>query len=46
MYRGGDFWIPVGISANSVFTDAVHGRYMVRSVPRDMGRVGMNGEGT
>ncbi len=41
----GDFSLPVGTMTNSIFTHAVHGRLFVETLPKDMGRVGMKGEG-
>ena len=45
IYFGGDFLLPVGKSVISPFTHAVHGRFRVQTVPMDMGRVGIKGEG-
>ncbi len=41
----GDFFPPVGATTNSLFTNAVHGRLLCQTVPKDMGRMGIRGEG-
>ncbi len=41
----GDFFPPVGATANSLFTHAVHGRLLCQTVPKDMERMGIRGEG-
>jgi len=40
----GDFWIPGGTTPITVVPHAVHGSFMVQTVPRGIVRVGMKGE--
>ncbi len=45
MFFGGDFVLHVGTTSISFSAHAVHGTFVVQTIPRDMGRVGIKGEG-